>query len=305
MSLPDLVKSPKPQPTAKEYEEGAKLRGPAREALLRSQDIWVKQFQPLNSELKVSSSVTNPIALLFSRENDWYKNNVKVTGDDMKVHAQTFTETYELLYKAYNEKVKETLLAMDPLIAKPLVEKWPDQARKQELKAVLEKQIQAAEKQKKTKDLEEQNKDVGTVAWEAFLTALKYAGILLYIALALSLAAFSASDNLYKEKAYILLNYVYVFIFAPIFFFYYIYRLISFYLFQGPEIRMEALIFPAFPYPEKPSLEITILETLFGYMETPELLKWMAAKRDEEAKQRTEILQTDYLKKLAEEKAQA
>lgn len=305
LSLPTLTSSPKPVPTAKDYEEGTKLRGPAREALLRNQDIWVKQFQPLNAELKVPSSVTNPIAVLFSRENEWYKNNVKVTVDEMKTHAQTFTESYELLYKAYNEKVKEMLVTLDPLKAKPLVEKWPDQVKKKEFLTALRTQIKTSEKDKKTKELQEQNKDIGTVAWEAFKDTLKYAGIIAYILLALSLASFSASENLYKEKAYILLNYAYVFVFAPIFFFYYTYRLISFYIFNGPEIRMEALVFPVFPYSEKPVNEITMLETFFGYMETPKLLSWMSMKRETEKEERIDFLKTEYLEKLAAEKAEA
>jgi hypothetical protein len=82
-------------------------------------------------------------------------------------------------------------------------------------------------------------------------------------------------------------------------------RIINFYFFNGPELRMEALVFPAFAYPEKPTADVTILETFFGYMETPKLLAWMEGKRADEKKNRKDFLKTDYLEKLAEEKKEA
>ncbi len=294
--------TPPPKPSPQELKEGAALRDTARKNLLQKQEVWTKQFQPLNKTLAVPSSVTSPLTSLYESEAKWYLQNIEIAKGAMELHIKEFTEKEETPLKTYNEKVKEILLTEDPLKAKDIVNKWPDQSQKTIFQQAIEKQVKAKETEEKLKKAKENQKDVFEIAMESFQNTLKYVKIIAYICIALFVASFAASESLWQTKPYVMLNYVYALVFAPIFFVYYTYRLIKYQVFNGPPIPMYALIYPNFPYPPKPQEDVTILEFLFGYMNTPELQAWILTKRDQQTTDRQEYLKTDFLDKLRQAK---
>ncbi len=297
--------TPPPKPTAKELQEGEKLRSPAREDVLRKKEIWEKQFSPLNTQLKVPSSVTSPFPSLFANEMSWYKTNIQVTPLQIRTHIQEFKEAYEIAYKNYNDAVKELLLKTEPPLAKEIVSKWPDVQQKSLFEKAVQGKISAAQTKANLEKAKENEKDIFTVAWEAIVSSLSYFKIVFYIFLAFAVASFSASESLWQPKTYQMLNYVYALVFAPVFIVYYTYRLIKYRVFGGTPIRMEALIYPNFPYDPKPAEQITFLELLFGYMTTPELLDWIKSKKEQDLEAKTEYLNSDFLDRFKQAKEES
>ena len=116
--------------------------------------------------------------------------------------------------------------------------------------------------------------------YSAFITALQIVGIILYICVAVRIAAFVANDLLYKPVPYRALGFIYAFIFAPILIPYYIYREFAHWIWPTMEAPHFESIFPVNPY--DPSEPITFNKRVFGYADTPEIRSWIQKMQEQE-----------------------
>ena len=102
---------------------------------------------------------------------------------------------------------------------------------------------------------------------------LKTVGIIIYLCLALRIAAFVANDLIYKPVPYRILGFIYAFLFAPILFPYYIYREFAHRVWPQVEAPHFESILPITPY--DPSDIITIQHRIYGYADTPQIRQWI------------------------------
>ena len=231
----------------------------------------------------------------------WWNANLELTTQQVNTRKTSYIEQLQPFNKDLTAALKTAMAALPPeksakILATLKGDKkeeegfgdLPTKAKDIDLTgATTSIDLSAIEKSvpsPPSNDLTESTADkTKPTTWEddissALKIALKTVGIILYICIALRIAAFVANDLLYKLLPYRALAFIYAFIFAPFLAPYYLYREFAHRIWPGVEPPHFESLFPMTPY--DPSEPITLDKRIYGYADTPELRAWINKQKE-------------------------
>ena len=207
----------------------------------------------------------------------WWDNNLEVSSRDINTRDTKFDETSASL--------------MRKVIAK-----------RESIGDAHGEKNKRLDKEKKEKQKANINRTVYDDVTDSFTAIMNSMYLIIYILVGLRCASFAANEILYKPLPYRVIVFIYTFLFAPIFGFYYLWKAIKSMFWGIPFPRYEGF-FPMTPY--DPSEPLTINRRLFGYADTPVLKQWMADQLEIEQKGRDEAVVSKHIKQdIIQERSQ-
>jgi len=285
---------PKPSSTLSDADiaAGARLRESARNEVLDEQR-YSNKLVPVLTKAGVSSFTISSYTSFLTAEIAWWNTNVELSPRQVAARKTQFEEKIQTLRTTMNEATATAISALSLDDATTIVKEYPDASFIPNLQAVLDKTDSDA----KAAKADETKAILNRSAWDNIsagaATALQWAGIILYICLALRCAAFAANDILYKPLPYRILAFVYAFILMPLALPYYLWKEIRYIIWPSSfERPIFNSIFPIYPYdPNDSLLQMTIGLRFFGYPDTMETRTWIDTKNKEDIAAKLKVLQ--------------
>jgi len=284
---------PKPSSTLSDADiaAGAPLRESARTEVLTEQ-TYSNKLVPVLTKAGVSSFTISSYTSFLTAEIAWWNTNVELSPRQVAARKTQFEEKLQTLHDTMNQATLTAISALSPEDATTIVKEYPDTSFISSLQDVLDKKDSDAKAEKAAETKATLNRSAWDNISAGAATALQWAGIILYICLALRCAAFAANDILYQPLPYRILAFVYAFLLMPIVLPYYLWKEIRYILwpssFERPVFNS---IFPIYPYnPEDSLLQMTMGLRFFGYPDTMESRTWIDTKRKEEIAARLSVL---------------
>lgn len=280
------------KPSADEVAEAAPLRAKVRSAVLERKDIFDKEL-PTYYDTGLSYWQIRPMKTFLETELAWWNANIELTTQQVNTRKTSYIEQLQPLNKDLTAALKTALAALPPEKSAKILATLKADNKEEEGFGDLPTKPKDIDLTGATKSIDlaaiEKSvippKDISgsptptqptTLADDvssALKLALKIVGIILYICIALRIAAFVANDLLYKLLPYRALAFIYAFIFAPFLAPYYLYREFAHRVWPGVEPTHFESLFPMTPY--DPSEPITFDKRIYGYADTPEIRAWI------------------------------
>jgi hypothetical protein len=301
------------QLTDDEVENGDIYRTKAREEVLKETEYAHSYVANLNDRnIGITEFDTLPYTSFLDAELLWWNNHPELSPRQVRNRWIMYGETLEVLkanlqntvsaktieaaVAAPDQEARDTIIGQmdDPVIKGK--DAFINQSSDSNPQEIVRQQVALRVKQQKAKEDEEAqqntlstlNRTIWLDAVEAFGASLSIVFSVLYFLFAIRIAAFGANQYLYKPVSYRALAFLYTFLFAPIFGIYYIWRTIAHYFFKKP-LPPYYSIFPAVPYPAGEKLNLQ--KSIYGYPETPELIRWIKEMKEAQFKDRIRALE--------------
>jgi len=271
----------------KAFEERAKARSKVRsllDAILKEQrtvkDDIQQKWDTMSDEDRIKSQdildTYNKNKQYLDLVNNiktelvWWDNNIKLSPIDVKTRTTQFEET--ILNKHLS--LQNNLISR----AKTIIQNTIGVTKQVEdkMKKILERTL--------TDDV-----------YDSVIIAGQIALWIIYFYIAFRCASYAANEKIYKPVAYRVLVFIYVFILAPIFAPYYIFRLIKSYIWPTEKLPLVEGFLPFIPY--KPTDEMTWRLRIFGYELSPRLEEIIRVAQEKERKERDDTVISKNLKK--------
>lgn len=275
---------PKPSSTLSDADiaAGAPLRDSARKVVLDEQ-TYSNKLVPVLTQAGVASTIITSYTTFLTTEIAWWNTNVELSTRQVAARKTQFEEQLQTYHITLNQATATAISKLPVVDATAIVKDYPDKSFIPNLQAVLNKKKSDANAAAAAKNKAILNRSAWDNISEASQAALKWAGIILYVCLALRCGAFVANDLLYKPLPYRILAFVYVFLLLPFVAPYYVWREIKYIiwpaLFERPIFNS---IFPMYPYnPDDSMLQMTMGLRFFGYPDTMETRTWIDTKKKE------------------------
>uniref|UniRef100_A0A6C0DT03 Uncharacterized protein n=1 Tax=viral metagenome TaxID=1070528 RepID=A0A6C0DT03_9ZZZZ len=301
------------QLTDDEVEHGDKYRTKAREEVLKETEYAQSYVANLHDrKIGITEFDTLPYTSFLDAELLWWNNHPELSPRQVRNRWIMYGETLEVLkanlqntvsaktieaaVSAPDQEARDTIIAQmdDPIVQGK--DAFINQSSDSTPQEIVRQQVALRVKQQKEKEDEEAKKNtlftLNRTIWhdmvEAFGASLSIVFSVLYLLFAIRIAAFGANQYLYKPVSYRALAFFYTFLFAPLFSVYYLWRTIAHSLFKKP-LPPYYSIFPAVPYP--PGEKLNLQRSMYGYPETPELIRWIKEMKEAQFKDRIRALE--------------
>lgn len=308
--IPGLTKSL----TEQEIKEGAPVRKKYREKVIQDRDLVTnKNTESVFETLELSKQLKE-IVNFVEKELAWLNANIEVKAIDIQVRQTKYEE--ELKSKK-DEIGKESLEAIKKVPAdkqKEIIKDYPftDNTKKlsegflnpQELQAVVKGEQAKKQEEEDKKELEEANRTIFDEVKDAFSIIVKWFFIILYIVLCLRAASLVANDLIWRPAPYRILAFFYSFLIGPFVSLYYfffrdtptLYAFLPLKMFeiQVDEEKTQKDIEVAKQQARAPMTfykPLSLMDTLFGFEKTSEVLRIIKEKSDEWKQKQLSVLQ--------------
>jgi hypothetical protein len=262
---------PKPL-TDKEVKDGSVKRDTFRKQIVKDDDFMKTN---LNTFKKIGSSTFSSASKyqkFIQKDLAWINANPELSARQVESRQKVYVETSEELVKTIVKDSQNDLSKLDIKDQIFLSENYPfTQFRKNLIQQVNER------KPENKDDIIKNEIDEKPIS-SAFKSAFKWAILIFFILIGLRIASFCANAFLHRPVGFRIVAFVYGFLFSPLLFPYYSVREIYARV-TGDESsipRSEGFL-PLFPY--KPE-ESSVLNSLFGYADTPLLQSYIKCKQD-------------------------
>jgi hypothetical protein len=279
-----------PKPTDAEIAEGK----PKREA-------FRKEVQIIQTELNESKDAFSKLKLndtqiqnVVKKSETWIQANVEVTPRDVDKEKTIFKEGIEREVTALRLSLPADVAMLSDEDRKTVAAQIKYPALKNYVEEAIQQYNSVKESQERERIQKEMNRTAGDDVSDIGGMIGKILGPIFFLIIALRLGSYAANASLHLPTPYRVLNFIYTALFSPILLFYYLFFILRNYFF--PEtyapLRIEAMLPFYIIKKEENENKNNLVESLFGYTPSNEILSEIARKQEDLEKRRQEALTT-------------